>query len=120
MDLGFSNFISPCYRSTRLDQEHGALSMFFRSLLPSFNTQAPIGQRERLQARLEPPIEGAEGAPRPLHDTDLARGVENLLTAMRELLNTLSQRDPPEGEQQGETGDDDRDPDEWEDGDENN
>ncbi|XP_068722284.1 ribosome quality control complex subunit TCF25-like isoform X2 [Montipora capricornis] len=107
-------------RSTRLDQEHGALSMFFRSLLPSFNTQAPIGQRERLQARLEPPIEGAEGAPRPLHDTDLARGVENLLTAMRELLNTLSQRDPPEGEQQGETGDDDRDPDEWEDGDENN
>lgn len=87
--------------------------MFFRSVLPSFNTQAPNAQRERLEARLEQPVEGAEGGPRPLRDTELARGVENLMIAMRELLNTLSFRGQPEGEQ----GDDDGENDDvWDEG----
>lgn len=98
------------------DEERGAFSMLFRSLLPSFNSQTPNGQRERLEARLEQPIEGAEGGPRPLRDTELARGVENLMVAMRELLNTLSYRGQPEGEQGGDVGENE---DEWEEGDEN-
>lgn len=106
-------------RNVRVDQEHGVLSMFFRSLLPSFNAQTPNGQRERLQARLEQPVEGAEGAPSPLRDTDLTRGVENLLTAMRELLNTLSYRDPSESEQNDATGENGANQEEWDDGGEN-
>lgn len=95
------------------DPERGVFSMFFRSVLPSFNTQAPNAQRERLEARLEQPVEGAEGGPRPLRDTELARGVENLMIAMRELLNTLSFRGQPEGEQ----GDDDGENDDvWDEG----
>lgn len=106
-------------RNVRVDQEQGVLSMFFRSLLPSFNAQTPNGQRERLQARLEQPVEGAEGAPSPLRDTDLTRGVENLLTAMRELLNTLSYRDPSESEQNDATGENGANQEEWDDGGEN-
>lgn len=90
--------------------------MFFRSLLPSFDAQTPNGQREHLQARLEQPVEGAEGAPNPLRDTDLTRGVENLLTAMRELLNTLSYRDPSENEQDDATGENGANQEEWDDG----
>lgn len=92
--------------------------MFFRSLLPSFNSQAPNGQRERFEARLEQPIEGAEGGPRPLRDTELARGVENLIVAMRELLNTLSYRGEPDGEEGEDTGENENAEDEWEDGEE--
>lgn len=93
--------------------------MFFRSLLPSFNAQAP--DRQRLEVRLEEPIEleGAAGGPRPLRDTELARGVENLMVAMRELLNTLSYRGRPEeaGDEQGDNpGENDFAEDEWEDG----
>ena len=102
-----------------LDEEHSPLSMFFRSLLPSFNAQAPNGPRERLEVRLEQPIGGAEGGPRPLRDTELARGVENLMVAMRELLNTLSYRGQPEGEQGNDGGENEYAEDEWEDGEEN-
>lgn len=93
--------------------------MFFRSLLPSYNAQAP--NRPRVEVRLEQPIEleGAEGGPRPLRDTELARGVENLMVAMRELLNTLSYRGRPEeaeDEQGDNPGENDYAEDEWEDG----
>ena len=85
--------------------------MFFRSLLPSFYSQTADGQqRERLEMRLEQPVEGAEGGPRPLRDTELARGVENLMVAMRELLNTLSYRGQPDAGENEE---------EWEEGQEN-
>lgn len=106
-------------RSVPFDEERSPLSMFFRSLLPSFNSQAPNGQRERFEARLEQPIEGAEGGPRPLRDTELARGVENLIVAMRELLNTLSYRGEPDGEEGEDTGENENAEDEWEDGEEN-
>ncbi|CAH3171003.1 unnamed protein product, partial [Porites lobata] len=59
------------------------------------------------------PVEGAEGGPRPLRDTELARGVENLMVAMRELLNTLSYRGQPEGEQGDDAGENEE---EWEEG----
>ena len=104
-------------RSVTREEEHGPLSMFFRSLLPSFNAQAPNGPR--VEVRFEQPIEGAEGGPRPLRDTELARGVENLMVAMRELLNTLSYRGEPEeaGDEQGDDpAENDHAVDEWEDG----
>ena len=87
--------------------------MFFRSLLPSFNAQAPNGPR--VEVRFEQPVEGAEGGPRPLRDTELARGVENLMAAMRELLNTLSYRGEPEDGQEDNPGENDHAVDEWED-----
>ena len=103
-------------RSVTLQEEHGALSMFFRSLLPSFNAQNPNGPR--VEVRLEQPIEleGAEGGPRPLRDTELGRGVENLMVAMRELLTTLSYRGQPEeaGNEEGDNaGENDYAEDEW-------
>ena len=113
------SWFSTLFRSVPLDQEHGPFSMFFRSLLPSFNSQTPNAQRERLEARLEQPMEGAVGGPRPLRDTELARGVENLMAAMRELLNTLSYRGQPEGEEAGDPGENDHAEDEWDDGEEN-
>lgn len=49
-----------------------------------------------LHAEARPEDVRAEGAggPRPLRDTEIARGVENLMAAMRDLLNTLSYRGP--------------------------
>ncbi|EDO46412.1 predicted protein, partial [Nematostella vectensis] len=67
-------------RPTITSSDSNPLSMFFRSLLPSFNPQ------------------GAEGGPRPLRGADLAHGVENLMSAMRELLNTITYRGEPGGE----------------------
>ena len=122
MTMGLIELLSwffTLFRSVPLDQEHGPLSMFFRSLLPSFNSQTPNAQRERVEARLEQPIEGAVGGPRPLRDTELARGVENLMVAMRELLNTLSYHAQPEGEEAGEQGENDNAEDVWDDGEEN-
>lgn len=104
-------------RNITREEEHGPLSMFFRSLLPSFNAQALNGPR--VEVRFEQPVEGAEGGPRPLRDTELAQGVENLMVAMRELLNTLSYRGQPEeaGDEQGDNpGENDHAEDEWEDG----
>lgn len=96
-------------------EDSGPLSMFFRSLLPSFSAQTRSGPR--VEVRLEQPVEGAEGVPRPLRDTELVRGVENLMVAMRELLNTLSYRGQPE-EAGGEEGEDGREEnhaeDDWE------
>ena len=110
-------FFNCSFRNLPREEEHGgALSMFFRSLLPSFYSQTADGQRERLEMRLEQPVEGAEGGPRPLRDTELARGVENLMVAMRELLNTLSYRGQPEGEQGDDAGENEE---EWEEGQEN-
>ena len=107
-------FLNCSFRNLPREEEHGgALSMFFRSLLPSFYSQTADGQRERLEMRLEQPVEGAEGGPRPLRDTELARGVENLMVAMRELLNTLSYRGQPEGEQGDDAGENEE---EWEEG----
>lgn len=86
--------------------------------MPSFNAQTPNGPR--VEVRLEQPIQGAEGGPRPLRDTELVRGVENLMVAMRELLNTLSYRGQPE-EDEGEEGEDGGEnnygENEWEEGD---
>ena len=64
--------------------------------------QAPSEPLDQAQARLEEELNqpGAEGGPRPLGETEIARGVENLMGAMRELLNTLSFRGPPEGERE--------------------
>ena len=111
-------FFNCSFRNVPREEEHGgALSMFFRSLLPSFYSQTADGQqRERLEMRLEQPVEGAEGGPRPLRDTELARGVENLMVAMRELLNTLSYRGQPGGEQGDDAGENEE---EWEEGQEN-
>ncbi|KAL9976033.1 hypothetical protein ACROYT_G013264 [Oculina patagonica] len=114
-----TGYTRPPRRNVTVDEEHGALSMFFRSLLPSFNAQAP--NRQRMDVRLEQPIEleGAAGGPRPLRDTELARGVENLMVAMRELLNTLSYRGRPEeaGDEQGDNPEEnDYAEDEWDDG----
>ena len=89
--------------------------MFFRSLLPSFSPQTPNGPH--VEVRLEQPVEGAGGGPRPLRDTELVRGVENLMVAMRELLNTLSYRGQPEegGGEEGEDGrEDNHAEDDWE------
>lgn len=112
-----TGYARPSRRNITREEEHGPLSMFFRSLLPSFNAQAPNGPR--VEVRFEQPIEGAEGGPRPLRDTELARGVENLMVAMRELLNTLSFREAPEeagDEQRDNPGENDHAVDEWEDG----
>ena len=57
---------------------------------------------------------GAEGGARPLRESEIARGVENLMGAMRELLNTLSFRGTPEGEREGENNEPNNDG-EWED-----
>ncbi|KAM7446044.1 Transcription factor25 [Porites harrisoni] len=112
----FAGYMRPRRNLPREEEHGGALSMFFRSLLPSFYSQTADGQRERLEMRLEQPVEGAEGGPRPLRDTELARGVENLMVAMRELLNTLSYRGQPEGEQGDDAGENEE---EWEEGQEN-
>ncbi|XP_066019517.1 ribosome quality control complex subunit TCF25 isoform X2 [Pocillopora verrucosa] len=102
-------------RVETVGEDSGPLSMFFRSLLPSFSAQTRSGPR--VEVRLEQPVEGAEGGPRPLRDTELVRGVENLMVAMRELLNTLSYRGQPE-EAGGEEGEDGREEnhaeDDWE------
>ena len=43
-------------------------------------------------------VAGAEGGPGSGHGGNLTRGVENLMTAMRELLNTMTYRgDGPNG-----------------------
>lgn len=110
-----TGYSRPTRRIEAVGENSGPLSMFFRSLLPSFSPQTPNGPH--VEVRLEQPVEGAGGGPRPLRDTELVRGVENLMVAMRELLNTLSYRGQPEeaGGEEGEDGrEDNHAEDDWE------
>ncbi|XP_031570361.1 transcription factor 25-like isoform X2 [Actinia tenebrosa] len=92
-------------RPTRRTEEHSPLSLFFRSLLPSYNAQAPNdpeyfrpGDRQVAQE-----VEGAEGGPRPLRGgSDIGQSVETLMTAMRVLLTSISFRGEPGEEENGE------------------
>ena len=62
----------------------------------ALHLQEPGDADVHVEARPEVILgEGAEGGARPLRDTEIARGVESLMAAMRDLLNTLSYRAPP-------------------------
>lgn len=75
------------------------LSEFVMSLWPTYslNTVASSGvDDEDREGRRD--VAGAEGGPGSGHGGNLTRGVENLMTAMRELLNTMTYRgDGPNG-----------------------
>lgn len=43
-------------------------------------------------------VEGAEGGPRPIRGSDISQSVETLMTAMRELLTSISFRGEPENQ----------------------
>jgi hypothetical protein len=66
--------------------------------------QAPNDQEIYRPAdrQVDQQIEGAEGGPRPLRGTDIAQSVETLMTAMRELLTSISFRGEPGNEENAE------------------
>ena len=51
-----------------------------------------------LQRQEEREVEGAEGGSRPLRGSDIAQSVETLMTAMRQLLTSISFRGEPGAE----------------------
>ena len=84
--------------------EGGLLSSFFRSLLPSFNPQEPVNQQpvgrqpNADQVAEEDLAAAAEGA-----GAALAGSVANLVTAMRDLLQSIQL--PDLGQQEESDGD---------------
>ncbi|CAH1779648.1 unnamed protein product [Owenia fusiformis] len=77
-------------RPRRINQDSSnPLSMFFRSLLPNFNPDEPLGDEEP---------QGAEGG------QELRQGIGALMHAMRDLLNNIQPVPPPreDGGGQGE------------------
>lgn len=82
------------------------LSVFFRSLLPSYSMNAAANAVEDNEDDGEHQhIAGAEGGEGSNHGDNLTRGVETLMTAMRELLNTMTYR----GDGPNEEGEDNED-----------
>lgn len=77
--------------------------------------QAPSDneQYHHLERQVAQEVEGAEGGPRPIRGSDIAQSVETLMTAMRQLLTSISFQGEPEndGPQQEEQ--------DWEDNEEN-
>ena len=94
-----NTYVAPERQPTAID-DPSALRMFFRSLLPNFNPDAPA------QAVAE--VAGAAGGEGG--GADLRHSVHNLLDAMRDLLGNLQL---PEIEAGDEASDEERDPREW-------
>ncbi|OWF35632.1 transcription factor 25-like [Mizuhopecten yessoensis] len=85
----------------RAVEDAGALSTFFRSLLPNFNVDEPAA---------------AAGAAGGQHGNDLRQGIGVLMDAMRDLLNNIRPVDVPrdnQGDNPENDGNDDIEPGEW-------
>jgi len=94
-----NTYLAPDRQPTAID-DPSALRMFFRSLMPNFNPDAPT------QAM----VEAAGAADGEGGGADLRHSVHNLLDAMRDLLGNLQL---PEVEAGDEASDEERDPREW-------
>ena len=94
-----NTYVAPERQPTAID-DPSALRMFFRSLMPNFNPEAPT----------QAAVEGAGAAGGEGGGADLRHSVHNLLDAMRDLLGNLQL---PEIEAGDEASDEERDPREW-------
>ena len=94
-----NTYTAPERQPTAID-DPSALRMFFRSLMPNFNPEAPT----------QAAVEGAGAAGGEGGGADLRHSVHNLLDAMRDLLGNLQL---PEIEAGDEASDEERDPREW-------